>query len=305
MAATIIAVDLSKLPPPNVVEPLDFETILADMLADLQARAALAGVPFTALVESDPAYKILEVAAYRELLLRQRVNEAAQAVMLAYAENADLDNIGANYDCARLTITPADPTTIPPTPAVMESDDDYRARIQLSMEGYSCAGPVGSYQFLAKSASADVLDASVTSPVAGTVLVSVLSRTGNGTAPQPTIDAVAAALTAETVRPLCDTVLVQSAQVVTYSINAVLTFPVTVDTATVLANAQASAQAYANARHKMGASVTVAGVHGALMVPGVINAVLQAPGITADMVLTETQASYCTGITLVDGGIGE
>lgn len=305
MAATIITVDLSQLPKPNVVEPLDFETILAAMLADLQARALAAGVPFTAPVESDPAYKILEVAAYRELLLRQRVNEAAAAVMLAYAAGPDLDNIGANYDCQRQTITPADNTTIPPTPAVMERDDDYRARIQLSMEGYSCAGPVGSYQSLSKSASADVLDVSVTTPVGGTVLVSILSRTGVGTAPQPTIDAVTAALTAETVRPLCDTVLVQSATIISYSISATLTFPASVDIATITANATASAQAYANARHKMGASVTVAGVHGALMVPGVINAVLQAPGMTADIAPTDTQATYCTGITLLNGGIGE
>jgi phage-related baseplate assembly protein len=305
MAATITAVDLSQLPPPTVVQQLDFESIVAAILADLQARAALAGIPFTALVESDPAYKIIEVCAYRELLLRQDMNEDAVAVMLAYAEGADLDQIGANYDCERLTITPADNTTIPPTPAVMEDDADYRARIQLSMEGYSCAGPVGSYQYLTKSASADVLDASVTSPVAGTVLVSVLSRTGNGSALPGTLSAVQAALSAETVRPLCDTVQVQTATIIQYSINAVLTFPATVDAATVTANALASAQAYADARHKVGASVTVAGVHGALMVPGVINAVLQAPGMTADIVPTDTQATYCTGITLVNGGIGE
>jgi phage-related baseplate assembly protein len=304
MPATIATVDLSQLPKPAVIEALDFETILADMLADLQSRAALSGTPFTALVESDPAYKILEVAAYRELLMRQRVNEAATAVMLAYAAGPDLDNIGANYDCQRLTITPADNTTIPPTPAVMESDADYRARIQLSMEGYTCAGPVGAYLFLTKSASADVLDASITSPVAGTVLVSVLSRTGDGTAPSATIAAVQAALTAEDVRPLCDTVNVQGAGIVHYTINATLTFFASVDIATVTANAQASAQAYADACHKVGRSVTVAGVHGALMVAGVVNAVLQAPGITADIVPSATQATYCTSITLVNGGIG-
>ena len=305
MAATITAVDFSLLPPPTVVQQLDFESIVSAILADLQARAALAGVPFTALVESDPAYKIIEACAYRELLLRQDMNEDALAVMLAYATGPDLDQIGANYDCQRLTITPEDDSTIPPTPAVMEADDDYRARIQLSMEGYSCAGPVGSYQFLAKSASADVLDVSVTNPIGGTVLVSILSRTGNGAAPQPTINAVTAALTAETVRPLCDTVLVQSATIVSYSINAVLTFPASLDIPTALANAQTSAQAYANARQKVGASVTVAGVHGALMAAGIVNAVLQAPGITADIIPTDTQATYCTGITLVNGGIGE
>ena len=303
MAATITTVDFSQLPPPVVVEQLDFETILAAMLADLQTRMAATGTPFTALVESDPAYKILEVAAYRELLLRQRVNEAALATMLAYAAGADLDNIGANYDCARLVITPADDTTIPPTPAVMEDDSSYRARIQLSMEGFSCAGPVGSYLSLTKNASGDVLDAGITTPVPGTVLVSVLSRTGDGAAPSGTLAAVTAALNAETVRPLCDTVQVQSAGIVHYTINATLTFLPSVDQATVLANAQTAAQAYADACHRVGRSVTVAGVHGALMAAGVVNAVLQAPGMTADIVPISTQAAYCTSITLVNGGI--
>lgn len=68
MAGGFTAVDLSQLPAPSVVETLDFETILQAMLDDLLARDP----DFSALVESDPAYKILEVAAYRELLLRQR-----------------------------------------------------------------------------------------------------------------------------------------------------------------------------------------------------------------------------------------
>ena len=73
-------IDLSRLAAPDVVEALDFEAILAEMLADLRGRDSA----FTALTEADPAYKILEVAAYRELLIRQRINEAARSVMLAY-----------------------------------------------------------------------------------------------------------------------------------------------------------------------------------------------------------------------------
>lgn len=101
MANAFTAVNLSKLPPPVVVEQLDFETIFAEMLADLQSRDPV----FTALVESDPAFKILEVAAYRELLIRQRANESAKAVMLAFANDADLDQLGANVGVARLVIT--------------------------------------------------------------------------------------------------------------------------------------------------------------------------------------------------------
>ena len=53
---------------------------------------------FTALVESDPAWTILEVAAYRELLLRQRINDASRAVMLAFATGADLEHLGQSVE---------------------------------------------------------------------------------------------------------------------------------------------------------------------------------------------------------------
>jgi phage-related baseplate assembly protein len=79
--------------------------------------------------------KLLQENAYREVIWRQRVNEAARAVMLAYAAGADLDQIGGNYNVERLVITPADDTTLPPTPAVMESDTDYRLRIQQALRG--------------------------------------------------------------------------------------------------------------------------------------------------------------------------
>lgn len=67
--------------------------------------------------------------------------------MLACAAGNDLDVIGANYNTTRLIITPADDSTIPPTPAVMESDTDYRLRIQQAFEGLSVAGSVGAYQY--------------------------------------------------------------------------------------------------------------------------------------------------------------
>src|SRR6185436_13616375 len=98
--------------PPDIVEQIFFEDILAAMIADLQVRDPA----FTALLESDPAYKIMEVCAYREMLLRQRVNEAAKGVMLSIAIGTDLDQIAANYNVERLVIYPGDTEAIPPVP---------------------------------------------------------------------------------------------------------------------------------------------------------------------------------------------
>lgn len=301
MAGIFTAVDLSQLPVPAVVETLDYETILAEMLADLRARDST----FDALVESDPAYKILEVCAYRELLVRQRANDAAHAVMLAYATGTDLDQIAANYNVTRLVITPEDPDTIPPTPAVYESDDELRRRVVLSLEGYTTAGSVGSYLFHTLSASGDVLDASVPVPtlVPGTVNVAVLSRTGNGVAPTETLDAVIARLNAEVVRPLCDTVVVDSAVIVNYAITAVLTLYPGTGAAQVLAASQASVEAFAAKMHRLGLDITLAQLTAAMVVPGVQNVAISSPA--ADVVIAWNQASYCTSITLTIGGTGE
>lgn len=298
MASAYTKVDLSQLAPPNVVEALDFESILAAMLADLRARDAT----FSALLESDPAYKILEVAAFRELLIRQRVNDAAKAVMVAYATGADLDQIAANYDVPRLLITPADATTIPPTAAVYETDDEFRTRIILSLEGYTTAGSRGSYVFHALSASGDCKDVAVDSLTPGTVNVAVLSRTGTGAAPAGTIAAVVEALNADVVRPLCDNVVVSSAVVTSYNIAASLTvFPGT-GHAEVLAAAMAAVEVYAADQHRLGRDITRSGIFAALHQPGVQNVTITSP--SADIVIAWDHAPYCTGVDVVIGGSG-
>jgi phage-related baseplate assembly protein len=296
MAGAFTVVNLSQLPAPNAVEALDFETILTAMLADLQARMQAAGQPFTALLESDPAYKILEVCAYREVLVRQRANEAVRAVMLAFAKGSDLDQIGANYNVPRLLIQPADDTTIPPTPAVWESDEDYRARIPVSLESYTTAGSEGSYVYHGLSAGGTIKDVSAVSPVPGQVVVYVLSRNGDGTASQAEIDAVAAALNAEKVRPMTDQVTVQSSSIVPWSIDAELVLYPGPDSTVVVDAARKAAQAYADSVHRNGYDVSLSGVYQALHQPGVQRVNLNLP--TANIVISDGQAPYCTGINL-------
>lgn len=290
-------VDLSRLPAPDVVEALDFETLYAEAVAQFQGLFP----DFDATVESDPVVKLIQLFCYRELVLRQRVNDAARAVMVAYANGADLDALAALFRVERFIITPADPDTN--TPAVLETDDDLRRRMVLAPEGYSVAGPEGAYIYHALSASADVLDASATSPSPGRVVVSVLSRTGNGTAPQATLDAVAAKLTDESIRPLTDLVTVQSAAVVGFSIIATMYFFSGPDRAVVLAAARSRLDEYlANAR-KLGRDINRAGIIAALHPEGVQNVILQSPA--SDIVLTRQQAQNCTSITITDAGVAE
>lgn len=295
------AIDLSGLPAPAVVETVDYETVLSAMLADLQAR----DTAFTALVESDPAYKVLEVAAYRETLLRQRVNDAARAVMLAYASGADLDQIGANYNVVRLVIDPGDPDAYPPVAPTYETDTAYRRRIQMALEGVSVAGSRGAYTFHALSAADEngvslVKDAYPDSPTPAHVVVYVLGREGDGTPDQSTLDAVAEAVNREKVRPLGDLVTVEPAGIVEFSVSAVLHVLDGPSTATVTATAQAALQTYLTACHVIGAGVALSGIYEALHVAGVRRVELTAPA--QDITVKASEAAYCIGIDVTAAG---
>ncbi|MCE4363299.1 baseplate J/gp47 family protein [Xanthomonas hortorum] len=146
---------------------MSFETIFATALTQFRRLMP----EFSALTESDPVYKILQLFAARELLIRQRANDKAQQTMLAFATGTNLDHLGALFGVARLVLDPGQPESgVAPT---YESDVDFRRRIQLAPEGFSVAGPEGAYIYHALSAAADVMDASATSPAPGQVLVTV------------------------------------------------------------------------------------------------------------------------------------
>ncbi|WP_036041605.1 baseplate assembly protein [Bradyrhizobium yuanmingense] len=300
MAGAFTNVNLSQLPVPDVVEQIDFEAILTDILADFIARMAAAGVTYTALVESDPLYKLAEAAAYREVLVRQRANESAKAVMLALAVGADLDQLGANVNVQRLLIDEGDPNAVPPVPPTYESDEDFRARIQLSFEGYTTAGSEGSYVFHALTADGDVKDISATSPTPGVVNVYVLSRSGDGTASPALVAKVDAALNAEDIRPMTDHVIVASAEIVPFAIEAVLTMYPGPDPEVVRQAALDKLHEYISKVQRIGYDVTRAGIIGALVQPGVQNVALASPA--ADVVITDSQAPYCSDIDVTNAG---
>jgi phage-related baseplate assembly protein len=295
-------IDLSKLPPPDVVEALDYETILAERKAKLIARFPAdkqAEVAAVLALESEPLTKDLEESAYRELLLRQRINEAAVAGMLAYATGNDLDHVAALFEIERLQLKPADPVT--GAPAIMESDADLRMRVQLAPQSFSVAGPEGAYRSHARNADGRVLDASATSPRPCEVLVTVLSHLGDGTAPADLIDKVAASLRSDDVRPLTDLVTVRSASILNYQVAATIyTFPGP-DSSVVLELARKRLAKYVDECHRLGREVAVSGLHAALHVDGVESVALEAP--VANIVADPTQAPYCTAVDVKHGGV--
>ena len=280
------AIDLSRLPTPDVIENLDYEALLKAAIARLG--------PDYVVSEADPAYKVLESAAYRELLLRQRVNDGARSVLLATARGRDLDNLAALLGVERQVVTPADPDAIPPVEAVYESDERLRLRTQLAPSAISTAGPVSSYRYHALAAGSQVLDVAVTSPAPGSVTVTVLSREGNGQAGADLLAAVKAALNDESVRPLGDVLAVQSAAIVDYQVAAELTIGAGPDSDAVLAAATAAVTAYADSARKIGRNVPRSALFAALHVAGVEAVDLTAPA--ADIAITNVQAAHATRI---------
>jgi phage-related baseplate assembly protein len=299
-------IDLSQLPAPEIVEELDYETLLAERKATLislypeEQRAAIAR---TLSLESEPLVKLLQENAYREVILRQRVNDAARAVMVAFATGSDLDQLGANVNTPRLTLVPADDSTLPPTPAVWESDSDYRVRIPQAFEGISVAGPSGAYEYHGRSADGRVADVKAISPSPACVTVSVLSREDNGTTSADLLAVVTAALNAEDVRPVGDRVTVQSAKIVPYEVDAVLHLYPGPEAGPIQAAAEARLQQYISAQHRLGRDIRLSALYAALHAEGVQRVELKAP--RADIVLDNTQASYCTHYQLAVGGSDE
>ncbi|MCC6478074.1 MAG: baseplate J/gp47 family protein [Sphingomonadaceae bacterium] len=294
--ATSPAIDLSRLPPPQIIDQPDFETRFDAKLARL-----IELVPeFTALVESDPAFKLIEADSYDEMALVQAFVEGATQNLLAYARGSNLDNLAALYGLTRQEITPANPLT--GAPAVMESDADLRERTLLAPHTYSVAGPERAYVGFARNANPDVLDASAVSPAPTEVVVSVLSRTGDGTAPPATLAAVTAALD-DDVRPMTDLVTVQSAEIINYDIVANLYRYAGPDPQLLLDTAEASLNAYLESARRLGRDVPRSALIAALHVGGIQRVELPSPA--ADVVLTAMQAGYPLTITINDAGIAD
>lgn len=296
-------IDLSQLPAPKIVETLDYEAILVERKAYYLSLFPIDeqdSVARQLALESDPVVKLLQENAYREVVLRQRVNEAAKAVMLAFANDGDLDQLAANYNVERLVIDAGNPDAVPPVAPTLESNTNLRLRAQRAFEGLSVAGPTGAYVFHALSADGRVADATAISPRPCVAVVTVLSQIGTGEASQALLDIVEAALSAEDVRPVGDRLTVQSATIVDYAIDATLYLYPGPEQEPILEAAQARAEAYVAEQRRLGRDIRLSAVYAALHVEGVQRVELTSP--TADVVLDETQASHCTGITLRNGG---
>lgn len=293
---TTTAINLAELPPPEVVEQISYD----QQLNQLKASLAEIYPDFDALVESDPAIKVLEVMAYELVRYRQQKNEDLKAVMLAYSKGSDLDHLGALVGVLRLTIDPGKPEAAPPIPPIMETDTDYRARIQMAPEDFTNAGTGPRYRSVAMASHGDIKDASAISPAPGQVSIAILSRVGDGTPTSAALNAVRSAVMAPDVYQLTDQVSVISASITRYQVQAELHLQTGPDGELVMDEARANLQRYVTGQHGIGRPVTQSGLYAALHVPGVDRVELKKP--TADILPDSGSAAWCESFTVQEVG---
>jgi phage-related baseplate assembly protein len=197
-------------------------------------------------------------------------------------------------------------TTVSGDGASPETDEHLRARIQAAPNQFSVAGPEGSYRYFTLSVDPSVADAQITSPAPGQVSVYVLTgpiTVQPGPAPNPVgiasaalLAKVTAALSADNVRPLTDTVNALAVAEVDYQIAGTITLYADADPASTMAAANTAAQEYAIAlASRIQRDIVPSQIIEALSVSGVYQVALTAPGYSQ---LQPGQWANCIAITL-------
>ncbi len=295
-----MSVDFNSLPKPNFVEVIDYESILAERkeyFISLHPDNEQELVRKTLNRESEPVTKLLQENAYREMILRNQINEKALATQLAFAKRDDLDVWGANFDVKRLVITPADDSVTPPVLAVYEADEEFRYRIQKKLDALSTAGPESAYEFHTLSADSRVSDVKCSSPAPAHALLTILQRdTANNASTEELNNIVYDYVSAEKKRPTGDRVLVQSAEIIEYEIEAVLVTRNVPETDPVLSAAQANIISYTKEPKRIGKGIFFSDLYSILKVSGVERVELISP--TTELHVTNFQAAFCTAIRL-------
>ncbi len=300
------AINLDRAGTPQIIPQPDPEAILSERKARLIELAELRGdveyaanLAATLELASEPLVIQLEEDSYREHNLRQAVQDAGLGNMLAFAQGASLDHLGAFYGVVRQIVQVADNTVSPPIPEVLESDERLRKRIQLAPEGFTTAGSRGSYIYWGLAASPLVKDIEASETAApGEVLVTVLSTEGDGTPSAALIARVIEEITPR--KPLCAELIVNGPSIHTYQIHAALTLYAGPDAEVVRQTAEDALRAYVIAHHKLGHDITIAGLHAALYREGVQNVDLGA--FNADLIVGPQGAAYCAALTVTVGG---
>jgi len=306
--------DLAQLPPPEVIQTVDFEahwqaikTLINGQYPLFLDEALQPTIEATQQIETDngtfwaiaadknqsryavdlpvdPLPRALMVKAYLDILVQQNLNETVRSVLPAYATGTDLDHIALRFGVVRQSD---------------EDDERLRRRMLLAQEAESAGGSEGWYLYHVLSADPQVKDAVVTSPNPCEILITVLSTEGNGTASQGLLDTVEDAVNEQYTRVLGDQITVQSATAAAFAIDATLTFYPITSHENIIASIEAAWVEYLKTAERIGHDITESAVHAVLHQAGVFKV---AVSTILPIAINDVQAPYNTGLNLIDGG---
>lgn len=268
-------IDFSRLPPPTVIEEIDFEKLL--QIYQTQVTDRLPVLKPAMALEQSPSNVILQAEAYGEMMVRARINAAARAVMLPFAVGADLDVLAAFYEEARDPVV-ANPRPYTTNPEDWESDERFRTKVQLSLEAFSTAGAPAAYVYHAMKADVTIRHASALRlDRQGTVKVTVMSGGSDPTPSAAQIAAVVERLHLPHIKPLTAVVRVAPPLVHRTAIRGEITLYPGPDQALVLSDIRGNLTKVRNRISKLGRDLTRAQLTAAINVEGVQNLRLDEP----------------------------
>lgn len=285
-------IDFSRLPPPKVIEEIDYE----ELVKIYQARvvATLPVLERATKLQQSPTNVVLQTEAYGEMMVRARINSAARALMLPFARGSDLDVLAAFFGEERVALV-ANPRNVDLFPDDWEPDADLRRRAQLSPEAFTTAGSEGSYIYHAIKACTlagiPLRDASaVRLNNRGGVLVSLMNRGDDPQATPEQIAAVTERLYNKNIRPLTDVPSVVAADISYVDISATLTLYPGPDQAKVLADVQTALTKLRAKLAFLGQDLTLAALNSAFYQEGVQNVKINSPN--GDVVVGDSGAVW-------------
>ncbi|MBY8161398.1 baseplate J/gp47 family protein [Vibrio fluvialis] len=284
-------IEISQLPPPEIVQQLDASIPRDRMLARF-AELMDTNVPKA----GDPLYFAFSAMGEEVTRARQEFQDISLENMVAYATGNNLQRL-ADWRPVEKFDT--------------ETDDEFRRRVQMAPESFSTAGPDGAYIFHALAADEDVQDAYPDSPDGFIVDLYILSRTGDGTASQALLDKVNSYVSKDKLRPLNDKLTLKSAVIKPYVIEVELTLPNGPGESETITQATKRLQSLVTETHVLGGQVSLSLINAAAHVQseGSDSSVSFQPVIdvnilqpAASVLCAMTEAPYCTEIIITQAG---
>ena len=266
---------------PVLIENINFNTEYEEIISLFRTESP----EYTNFTDSDPLMHMLAVCAGKGVELKSFINLAIRQYFIDTATGIWLDQIGAGKNVPRLVLVEADPNSVPPTAAILESDDAYRLRIKNAPPNN--AATAAEYEYFATQFSANVKSARAykPNPNSSIVNVAIISNDNNGVASPSLISGLQTYLNDRTRRAIGDTIVVVGATSSLVNVTATITLlqgasvSIFNDLPTTFANAL-------NAINTLGRDITTSWIIKALSPEGVYKVQLTAP--TADIIVGDT-----------------